>query len=134
MRRYLLCAILTGMASPAIAQQPRVPVPIHGGSNDGTPACSTAHIYDLRPSDPYLAVRAGPSRRDRQLARLRNGDEVFACVRDGDWFGIVFRQPDGPLDCGVMREWPASRPYAGPCRSGWVHHAYIGGYADWISP
>ena len=134
MRSLLLCAILFGMASPTMAQRPRVPVPIYGGSNDGTPACSTAFIYDLQPSDPHLAVRAGPSRREQQLARLRNGDEVFACVRRGDWFGIVFKQPDGTADCDVTREFPATAPYAGPCRSGWVYHLYIGGYADWISP
>ena len=134
MRSLLLCAILFGMGSPTMAQRPRVPVPIYGGSDDGTPACSTAFIYDLQPSDPFLAVRAGPSRRERQLARLRNGDEVFACVRRGDWFGIVFKEPGGPVDCDVTREFPATAPYAGPCRSGWVYHLHIGGYADWISP
>ncbi len=125
-------------ATPAVAQQPRVPVPV---PIDGL-RCSTASIMNLRNSDGFLAVRSGPSQRERELARLRNGDDVFACVRRGNWFGIVFEQPNRGLDCDafgndretVLLPVRPTRPYSGPCRSGWVHYDYIGGYADWISP
>ena len=130
--RFLLAAILIGMASPAFAQEPRVPVPIAGGLD--YPACSTATIMNLRPADPFLSVRAGPSARERVLARLRNGDAVFACVRRGNWFGIVFERPGRRTGCNVDGARRTARIYAGPCRSGWVHYDYIGGYADWISP
>jgi hypothetical protein len=133
MRRLLPVAILIGTMSPAFAQAPRVPVPIAGGSD--YPACSTATIMNLGPADPFLSVRAGPSSRERVIARLRNGDAVFACVRRGNWFGIVFAQPGRRTECGVDRSRPRTEwAYSGPCRSGWVHYDYIGGYADWISP
>lgn len=130
--RFLPAAILIGMASPAFAQEPRVPVPIAGGLD--YPACSTATIMNLRPADRFLAVRAGPSARERVLARLRNGDAVFACVRRGNWFGIVFERPGRRTGCNVDGARRTARVYAGPCRSGWVHYDHIGGYADWISP
>lgn len=119
---------------PAFSQTPRVAVPISGGGSDGYPACSTATIMNLDPADGFLSVRAGPSARERELARLRNGDAVFACARRGNWFGIVFEPPGRRTGCDVDRARRAARAYAGPCRSGWVHYNYIGGYADWISP
>jgi hypothetical protein len=132
LRRVLPAAILIAMAAPAFAQAPGVPVPVHGG--DDYPACSTATIMNLRPADPYLSVRAGPSARQRVIARLRNGEAVFACVRRGNWFGIVFNRPGRDTGCNVDGPRRAARAYSGPCRSGWVHYDYIGGYADWISP
>jgi hypothetical protein len=133
LRLVLPAAISIAAAAPAFAQAPRVPVPIAGGFD--YPPCSTATIMNLSPADPFLSVRAGPSPRERALARLRNGDAVFACVRRGNWFGIVFAAPGRRADCGVDRSRPRTeRAYSGPCRSGWVHYDYIGGYADWISP
>jgi len=134
MRRLLLCVFLIGMASPTIAQRPRVPVYVYGGGNDGYPGCSTATIANLEPAGETLSVRAGPSSRERELARLRNGDPVFACGRRGNWFAIVFDPSGQGTDCDVMRQFSATAPYAGPCRSGWVYHRYIIGYSDWISP
>lgn len=132
LRRFLPAAILIAMAAPAFAQAPRVAVPIAGGFD--YPACSTATIMNLGPADRFLSVRAGPSARERVVARLRNGEAVFACVRRGNWFGIVFEHPGRSTGCGVEGPRRTERAYSGPCRSGWVHYDYIGGYADWISP
>jgi hypothetical protein len=132
LRRFWPAAILAGMASPSVAQAPRVPVPIPEGLD--YPACSTATIMNLGPADPYLSVRAGPSARDRVVGRLRNGEAVFTCVRRGNWFGIVFNWPGRDTGCDVVGARRAERTYSGPCRSGWVHYNYIGGYADWVSP
>ena len=131
---FLLTAISLATTSPAPAQAPRVPVPVRGADPVADFGCSTATIYNLQGTDGFLSVRAGPSRRERELARLHDGDPVFACVRRGDWFGIVFAPPGSSQDCDVLQARPAARDYAGPCRSGWVHHRHIGGYADWISP
>lgn len=133
LRLIFPAAIPIALALPAFAQAPRVPVPV-GVGGDGYAACSTATIMNLAPADPFLSVRAGPSARERALARLRNGDPVFACVRRGNWFGIVFAPPGRRTECEVDGPRPAARAYAGPCRSGWVHYDYIGGYADWVSP
>ncbi len=127
--KALAIASLLLLSAPAAAQRPRVSVPLYPGDMP----CSTASIMHIEPADAYVSIRAGPSRRDLEIARLRNGDSVFACVRDGGWFGIVFEQPDRGQGCGVS-EPTRSTTYTGPCRSGWVSHRHIGGYADWISP
>jgi hypothetical protein len=132
LKRFLSAAILIAMAWPAFAQASRVPVPIAGGVD--YPACSTATIMNLGPAARFLSVRAGPSAREREIARLRNGDAVFACVRRGNWFGIVFERPGRRTGCDVDGARRSARAYVGPCRSGWVHYNHIGGYADWISP
>lgn len=131
MRGLLLVAVLTAAISTSVAaQEPR---PLIEMSDSEPMACSTASIMFLAQGD-FVAVRAGPSRRSRELARLSNGDNVYACGRRGNWFAIVFERPDRGSGCGVLQRWPRVAPYRGPCRSGWVHNDYIGAYADWISP
>src|SRR5687768_7651270 len=129
--RLLPPTLLVALAVPALAQRPRVPVPV---SNAEPMACSTARMVMLRRTRDLFAVRAGPSRRERVLFMLRERDPVYACVRQGNWFGIVFPDRRRPVDCGVQVRWRVARPYRGPCRSGWVHYDHIGEYADWISP
>ena len=135
-------ASLIGMAvsaAPALAQAPRVPVPLY--ATDGWGPCSTAQVMSGdRPGD-LLNVRAGPSMRHPILARLPNGRNVYACTRRGNWFGIVFASTPGRFastpgrgDCNVLAPRRTNSYYRGPCRSGWVHESYLGGYADFISP
>jgi len=132
MRRLLVCAAAASLASAAAARPPGVPVPLIAAEGYGP--CSTATVRGLAPADPLLTVRSGPSVRHRALARLGNGAAVFACFRQGDWFGIVFAPASGGLDCGVLRPRRSDAFYSGPCRSGWVHERYLVGYADWVSP
>jgi hypothetical protein len=120
------------LASPAAAQPPRVPVPLIAAEGYGP--CSTAIVRGLDRAGAFLVVRSGPSARHRMLARLGNGAHVFACVRRGNWFGIVFAPEPGGMDCGVIEPRRVNAFYSGPCRSGWVHEHYLGGYADWVSP
>ena len=121
---------LVALAAPA-PPLPSLPVPLVPG--DYGP-CSTAEVANLRRGE-FLSVRAGPSQRERELARLRNGQPVYACVRRGDWFGIVFERGARRTGCNVY-EHPrrVASVYIGPCRSGWVHQRYLRGYADWVSP
>ncbi|HTU09800.1 MAG TPA: hypothetical protein VMG08_02785 [Allosphingosinicella sp.] len=120
------------LAAPAAAQAPRVPVPLI--ATEGIGACSTAYVYNLAGTDGFLSVRAAPSRRARVLARLVEGQNVYACVRRGDWFGIVFEQGNSRRCAEVLETRRTTGVYRGPCRSGWVHERYLGGYADWVSP
>lgn len=132
MRVGLICMAAVALAAPAEAQAPRVPVPMDADESYGP--CSTAYVYDLERPGEFLAVRSGPSVRYRELARLQNRQNVFACVRRGNWFGIVF-DPTGRNECGVLAPRQANAAaYTGPCRSGWVYERYLGGYADWVSP
>jgi hypothetical protein len=132
MKRVLICLAASSLGSPAAAQPPRIPVPL--AAAEGYGPCSTAAVRGLNRADAFLAVRSGPSVRHHALARLGNGANVFACVRRGDWFGIVFAPESRQVDCGVLRPRRVNAYYSGPCRSGWVHERYLGGYADWVSP
>jgi hypothetical protein len=132
MKRILICVAASSLASSAVAQPPRVPVPLTAAEDYGP--CSTAVVGNLAGTGASLAVRSGPSARHRALARLANGANVFACVRQGNWFGIVFAPGSGQVDCGVVQPRRVNAFYSGPCRSGWVHEHYLGGYADWVSP
>lgn len=124
---------LATASGAAVAQpqiRPRVPVVVAVPQM----GCSTATVYNLEGTDGFLAVRAGPSVRERQMTRLYNGDDVFACIRRGNWFGIVFAPRGRAVECGVLRPWRAALAYTGPCHSGWVHYDYLSAYADFISP
>ena len=132
-RNALLSISALAAAAPAAqAQQPRVPV--HVQASLSYYGCSNATIMGLEGPDASLALRAGPSMRERVLARLTADRTVYACGRSGNWFAIVVEAPGQRTGCDVLRHWRLTGPYRGPCRSGWVHYDYLGGYADWISP
>jgi hypothetical protein len=133
MKRTLFCLAAAVMAAPAAAQTPRFPVPLNASERYG--ACSTAQIVNLEGRGAFLSVRAGPSHRQRELGRLVNGQNVYACVRHGNWFGILYERAPGERRCAWVLE-PQRRTtnYRGPCGSGWVHYNYLGGYADFVGP
>jgi hypothetical protein len=132
MRLVIACLAAAVLAPSAAAQSPRIAVPLLAAEGYGP--CSTATVAGLTGSAALAAVRSGPSARHRTLARLGNGANVFACVRRGDWFGIVFAPQNRPIDCGVLQPRRVNGLYSGPCRSGWIHERYLIGYADWVSP
>ncbi len=135
MKHLPLCiaALLVAVPAAARSRAPRVPVPLAAAEDYG--ACSTAFVQGVEGRDGFLTVRAGPSRQDRGLGRLVDGQGVYACVRRGDWFGIVFERVRGESRCAwLLQPQRANSVYSGPCGSGWVHHDYLAGYADWISP
>lgn len=117
----LLLAAVT--AGPASAQSRPVPV-IVGGSAD-LDACQTlGQVRGLKAGgDGFLSVRSGPSTRHAELDRLRNGRQVYFCTRKGYWVGIVY----GPRGsgCSVTSPIARKRAYRGPCKSGWVHSAFL---------
>jgi hypothetical protein len=131
MTGVIAALLVIGMTALEVPPVPNIPVPLVPGDNG---PCSTAHVANLAPGD-FVSVRVGPSARGRELARLRNGREVYACVRWGNWFGIVFEDPPRRTDCGVYERPRRTRSvYRGPCHSGWVDERYLVGYADWVSP
>ena len=121
------------LAAPVSARTPRFPVPLN--ATEGYGACSTAQIMNLAGRGTYAPVRAGPSSRQRELARLPIGRDVYACVRHGNWFGILYERRPGERRCAwVLEPQRTTTNYRGPCGSGWVHFNKLGGYADFISP
>lgn len=121
-RIWVAIAIFIGWANAAAAAQTtRVPVVVPASDN----GCFPGHILGLERADGFLAVRSGPSARDRELDRLYNGDEVFTCQRNGRWIGIAYAPRGSGIDCHAHRQWLFNAAYTGPCRSGWVHRDWV---------
>lgn len=119
--------VLTGLAATALAQQPDVPV-LAGGEAAFDACGSQGVVRGLDPKgDGFLAVRAGPSAKHAMLDKVYNGMIVNLCDQRGSWLGVVYAHE--AMDCGVGTPWPRRQAYSGPCRSGWVFHEYVAGYA-----
>ena len=100
-------------------------VPLIGNEGPDLDACiGIGRIATLEPS---LPVREQPDDYAREKDRLAPSTLVWLCEKGGgetgeDWQGIVY--PSGEHqelgDCRVSSPVSEPRPYAGPCRSGWV--------------
>lgn len=104
----------------------RTPVPVMVGEVEDLDAClGFGTVKDLKHS--LLAVRSGPGSDYPQRDELANGRQVFVCSssEDGVWLGVVYAEPNTEQDCAVSSPLPAPKAYAGPCRSGWVHHRWL---------
>jgi hypothetical protein len=113
------------MAATPAAAQPARPV-LLGTPGPFRTACAFGDISGLNPrGDNFLAVRAAPSLRAREIDRLwPRRQQVMLCerTRDGRWYGIVYRHNNS---CEVEVPRGPPRPYRGRCRSGWVSARYI---------
>ncbi len=122
----LAAGILSHLTMPASAQEPgrlpRIPIPIEASDTDACGANGVVHGLDPA-GDGFLSVRTSPGSKHRELDRLYNGQAVFICANKGSWLGIVYTKEF--RECNVTSPWPASQPYTGPCRSGWVHQNWI---------
>ena len=120
----ILLAIAATTASAANAQRGR---PVMIGADTELDACpSTGEVRGLdRRGQNYLSVRAAPSQRAHELARIGRGQIVWICdVSAGPgWYGVVYRR-GGNRRCGLGHV-RRMRPYAGPCASGWVSARYV---------
>lgn len=119
----LVVACLAPGWTGARAQQARVPVMY--GAEPGLDACGgLGRVKGLkRGGDNFLSVRAGPGASHREIDRLRNGRSVWFCDGNGDWIGIVYGTAG--QECKVGSPVARKMPYPGPCRSGWVHRAFV---------
>lgn len=111
-----LAISVTAMAQPA-------PVPVFIQAIDTDP-CSYGRVHGLDPKgDGFLAVKAGPGVAYARLDKIVENQTVYLCGERGDWIAIVYAV--GNEECGVSTIWTKSRPYTGPCRSGWAHRKWI---------
>ncbi len=126
MRLAIALAFLTGAVAASAATES---VPRIGLAGDDLDAClSVGQVSGLDPrGDNFLAVRAEPSAQGREKDRLGPGRWIWLCDEAGDWLGVVYSADpdDKPGDCEVGSPVASVRPYAGPCRSGWVHSRYV---------
>lgn len=128
LRLGILAALaLACLPALTLAQSGRVPV-MAGGDSDSDACGSQGVVQGLDPQgDGFLAVRAGPGSGYAMLDKVHNGYIVNLCDERGNWLGVVYSHET--MDCGVGTPWPQSRPYAGPCLSGWVYRKFVGAFA-----
>ncbi len=130
-------------AEDVAAQPVRITPPIMDGKALFSGG-SIARIVGLhKGGDGFVSVRAAPSTKAAELDRLTASRLVIALGPATDWsratfIGVVYpaaaadgvslfaacdfsETPIGP---------PFDRPYAGPCRSGWVHKRFVEVLAD----
>ncbi len=110
-------------AQSAAPLRPEVPVMV-GGDSEQDACGGTYRVRGLNPrGDNFLSVRSRPAAAGRELVRLRGGQMGYLCdaSADGQWQGVVY----GRIDCGVGTPIARSRPYRGPCASGWVSSRFV---------
>jgi len=120
-------AVLAVAAQSAAPLRPEVPVMV-GGDSEQDACGGTYRVTGLNPrGDNFLSVRSRPAAAGRELARLRNGQMGYLCdaSADGQWQGVVYAPAGRDLDCGVGTPISRSRPYRGPCASGWVASRFV---------
>lgn len=127
----LACSALM-LALPVRAEAPAARPVLVGGNGELDACPSMGAIIPLRKGgDGYVAVRAAPSRKARELDRLTSGRELLLCQEsaNGAWVGVIYPEPfggAGPGDCGVSESKSGPpRPYDGVCLSGWVARRYV---------
>jgi hypothetical protein len=116
-----------GAAAQEAHIRPQVPIIIRADAKYD--ACGgSGVVVDLDPrGDGFLAVKGGPGLSYPRIDKLYNGEQVYLCGERGDWYAVVYTK--ARRDCNVMTPWPATLPYTGPCRSGWVFKRYIRPFA-----
>lgn len=106
-----------------------------GGDAD-LDACATygkvARLGPRRAEDPksgFLSVRSGPGGAAYfELDQLHNGNEVIVCETVGPWLGVIYPDRGQAFEiCSDEAGASVARrtPYAGACRSGWIHERYV---------
>lgn len=101
-----------------------------GEGGPAFPACaSVGQVVNLSPAgESALSVRAAPFAEADEVTRLADGAKLYLCTRSLDqrWQGVVVPPADAPAsDCGVTASFASARPYAGPCKSGWVLSGFV---------
>ena len=95
-------------------------VPVVGADGPTLDACGGVGSVATYEGD--LAVHESPDKYARKTDKLPPRTLVWLCEGADDWQGIVY--PSGEFqqfgDCRVSSPVAEPRPYAGPCRHGWV--------------
>lgn len=116
----LLAAQMVGPPAPDVAPVSDVRVPIIGLEGPNADAC--VGVARISTFDGKESVRERPDEAALETDKLPHKALVWLCEAEGEWQGIVY--PSGPFqemgDCRVSSAVAESRPYDGPCKSGWV--------------
>jgi hypothetical protein len=115
-----VAALIIALPSAALA----VPVMI-GGDPDVDACPGMGEVTGLDPQgDDFLAVRDGPSTSYKKIDEVYQGDALYLCDKQGNWYGVVYASGPG-VDCEVSLPVDEREPYNGDCYSGWVYGGYV---------
>ncbi|WP_086608148.1 hypothetical protein [Erythrobacter donghaensis] len=123
-----LTALILAPASQAQEQaapeESRRPVMLAGGED--VDPCALGMIQDPPTGGETgaILVFAGPSSEFEVVDTLGDGNSVWVCDVVGDMLGIVYSH-DPDWDCDIPNPEPETRPYFGPCASGWVKSEWV---------
>jgi hypothetical protein len=87
---------------------------------DGEHGMDACHTQGRISGQDSVGVLAAPRDGARRVAETEPGLTVDICETIPGWYGVVYRGPGDPEDCGVGENLARPQDYAGRCRSGWV--------------
>lgn len=112
------------LLAASAAAEPPSSTPV-GDIGAGSPCESIGKVRGLKlGGEGFLAVRAGPGSEHALLDKLGNGRRVYLCRGEGRWVSVLYPDP-GSKDARCLGESADIGKYRGPCKSGWVHWAWI---------
>lgn len=120
----LILAPASQAQQPAATEESRRPVMLAGGED--VDPCALGMINDPPTGGEAgaILVFAGPSSEFEVVDTLGHGDRVWVCDGSDDMLGIVYSH-DPDRDCDVASPEAETRPYFGPCASGWVKSEWV---------
>ncbi|MFN4112725.1 MAG: hypothetical protein ACK4GD_02155 [Sphingomonadaceae bacterium] len=124
-----LCAVVLAAPGPLLAQ------PMYTMGNrpvmltadpEGLDPCVYGMIYDppTGPDAGAIMVFPGDSTDLDAIDYLTHGDPVWICEVSDNMVGIVYTA-DSDVDCELSSPLDQTRPYLGPCQSGWVMPQWV---------
>ncbi|WP_017672541.1 hypothetical protein [Blastomonas sp. AAP53] len=119
-----LCALTIGSPSCAQPLLTGANRPVMLKADDGLDPCALGAITGA--GEGAIMVFPSNTTDPDAIDFMSDGEQVWLCDGDegSDMIGIVYsRDPD--VDCGVGSPVSADRPYAGPCKTGWVKAQWV---------
>lgn len=120
----LAVLLVSGSAMPA-ASDSMEPMSVMIGGEAEFDACAAIGIVSgLDPDGSNsLRVRNGPGTDHVQIDSVTDGQILYLCASEADWYGVVYGSEE--MDCEVSTPVAERIEYSGPCRWGWVHGGYV---------
>jgi uncharacterized protein YgiM (DUF1202 family) len=122
----IACVTAAAVCLCSISATQRASQPVVVGGEESSEGCAGTATVAVREGSS-LNLRAGPATTYPVVTRLSAGQHVSICqsLRNG-WVGVVVHERGpGPKDCRLSDTGPRARPYAGPCKSGWVKDEFL---------
>ena len=123
-----ICSIVLVYCLSLAVSRSEAKTPVYYGGDENIDACSSfAQVNNLgKGPDAFLAVKDEPNLKAKRVDKIFSGQKLWICeaTKDGKWYGVVYPTTENQ-DCGVTTVIKNRKPYATPCKSGWVSQKYV---------